>query len=217
MQPYSTYLFDADGTLIDTAELIYHCFVHSVGRFGGRTIGRDEVYRHIGLTLRAQLETYLGPLSDERYQEVRDVHMGYQRSVYPQYLRAFPGVADVLAALGEAGCTCGVVSSRMPDTLSLYLDATGLLPYFSVLISPVDTVEHKPHPAPVLEALRRLGVSADGAVYVGDASYDVECGAAAGVDTVLVGWGHSDPAALETKPTWVIQEPQELCEHVYRA
>jgi pyrophosphatase PpaX len=107
-----------------------------------------------------------------------------------------------------------VVSSRMPDTLTLYLETTGLLSYFSFLISPPDTAEHKPHPAPVLAALSRFGAPADSAVYVGDASFDVASGNAAGVDTVFVGWGHNDVHTLDTTPTWVIQEPSELCQHL---
>lgn len=211
MNAYSCYLFDADGTLIDTAELIYHCFVFSVGKYGKRQIGRDEVYAHIGMTLRGQLETYLGPLEDDRYEEVRDAHMGYQLEHYEDYLRAFPGVADMLSSLVDKGRACGVVSSRMPDTLELYLRVTGLRPCFGALISPEDTAEHKPHPAPVEAGLRALGADAGQSVYVGDATYDIESGNAAGVDTVFVGWSHNDVTAMRVPPTWIIQEPSELC------
>ncbi|MBD3243559.1 MAG: HAD-IA family hydrolase [Chitinivibrionales bacterium] len=211
MKSYRCYLFDADGTLLDTSELIYRCFVHTVKRYANRDIGRREVQSHIGLTLRAQLELYLGPLDDRRYEEVRAAHMGYQLSIYQQYLRAFPGVAEALACLRDKGCTLGVVTSRMPDTLTLYLQTTGLASYFDLLITPVDTTRHKPYPDPILAALDRLRVEPHDAVYIGDASFDIESGAAAGVDTIFVGWSHNDPGSLVVSPTAIIENPLDLC------
>ncbi len=211
MKSYRCYLFDADGTLLDTSELIYRCFVHTLEHFAGKRIERQEVQSHIGLTLRAQLELYLGPLDDRRYEEVRSAHMGYQLTIYREYLRAFPGVADALACIKAKGCACGVVTSRMPDTLTLYLEATGLASFFDILVTPVDTVRHKPHPDPVLAALRKLDMGPNDGVYVGDASFDIESGAAAGVDTIFVGWSHNDPVSLAVKPTATITDPLDLC------
>lgn len=211
MKAYQCYLFDADGTLLDTSELIYRCFVHTLERFAGRSIDRPEVQSHIGLTLRAQLEIYLGPMDDRRYEEIRAAHMDYQLSIYRDYLRAFPGVAETLACLKAQGCATGVVTSRMPDTLTLYLEATELARYFDILVTPVDTARHKPHPDPILAALRKLGMQPENSVYVGDASFDIESGAAAGVDTIFVGWSHNDPASLVVSPTAIINDPLDLC------
>jgi pyrophosphatase PpaX len=212
MRPYRCYLFDADGTLIDTRELIYRCFVHSLGRFGVKKVRREQITAGIGLTLRAQMEKYLGPLSEERYQEVRAVHMGRQLEIYPRYLKAFPGVAEGLQALKELGKSCGVVSSRMRDTLTLYLQATGLLDAMDVLVTPEDTERHKPHPDPLLAAVRKCGVRKEHVVYVGDATYDMECGSAAGVDTALALWGGNAADTMKVRPTYCLAGLGELVE-----
>ncbi len=210
MKSYRSYFFDADGTLIDTTEMIYRCFCYSLGECGRNGVSREQIVSHIGLTLRRQMELYLGPLSDERYEEVRSLHMNYQLQIYPHHLKAFPGVKEGLESLKELGKTCGVVSSRMRETLTLYLQVTGLLDYLDMIITPEDTSAHKPEPDPLLEALKRAAVRPEHAVYVGDAAFDIECGAAAGVDTVLVGWSSLDPSLLRTPPTETVSCMEDI-------
>lgn len=211
MKKYDCYLFDADGTLIDTVELIYQCFVYTCKRFGNRDIEREEVIRHVGEPLRRQVEQYLGAMDDERYESIARAHMDYQLSIYPKYLRAFPGVAETLARLREQKHTLGVVTSRRKHTLDLYLRDTGLFDCFDILITPEDTLRHKPDPEPLLEALGRLHMDAGRAVYVGDSSFDIECGARAGLDTVFVNWSHTHPDSLAYRPTFFIDHMSDLC------
>lgn len=216
MKAYRCYLFDADGTLIDTAELIYRCFEHSLGKFAKRKVGRDEIQSNIGLPLRKAMEQYLGPLDDERFAQVRDVHMRYQLAIYPRYLKPFAGVQEGIGHLKEMGKQVGVVSSRLRDTLTLYLQVAGLLDCMDIIVTPEDTARHKPEPEPLLEALKRCRVRREHAVYIGDASFDIECGAAAGVDTVFVGWSRNDPAGFSVKPTHTIATMDELTGHAHR-
>jgi len=210
MKPYACYLFDADGTLIDTVDLIYRCFVHGLGVHSQRTVTRAEVESLVGLTLRAQYERYLGPLSDQQYAVIRDTHMGYQMRIHRDHVKAFPGVAAELSRLHAAGRRLGVVSSRLRETLTLYLGETGLAPYFQTVVTPEDTQRHKPDPQPVLLALQRLQVLPGDALMVGDAAWDVECAAAAGVDSALVSWSRSDPSLMTVKPTYCIAGLGEL-------
>jgi pyrophosphatase PpaX len=210
MRSYRCYLFDADGTLIDTTELIYQCFCHSLKRFGKKNVSREQIVSNIGLTLRRQMELYLGTLTDARYDDVRQVHMNYQLKIYPTYLKAFPGVREGLESLKELGKVCGVVSSRMRETLTLYLQVTRLLDHLDILVTPEDTERHKPEPDPVLEALKRASVRREHALYVGDASFDIECGAAAGVDTALVSWSSLQLSNETVQPTHVVGSMEEL-------
>ena len=103
IKDYACYLFDADGTLLDTTELIYQCFLFTCRKYGGFEISRDRVTKNIGLTLRRQTELYLGPLDDERFKTIGGDHMKYQLSIYPQYLRLFPGVKEGLGLLRSRG------------------------------------------------------------------------------------------------------------------
>jgi pyrophosphatase PpaX len=205
MKEYSYYLFDADGTLIDTTELIYRCFVFTCKKFANREISRDEVVKNIGLTLRRQMEVYFGPLTEERFSEMAGEHMKYQVSIYPEFLRLFPTVLESLRLLRSKGKHCGIVTSRRMETLSLYLKKTGINEYFEVLVTPENTKKHKPEPEPVLEAMSLFKVKdKSGVVMVGDSEFDIECGNRAGVDTAFINWERGRPPELRNKPTYII-------------
>ena len=211
MKDYSFYLFDADGTLFDTAELIYQCFVYSCRKFGNKHITREEVFCCIGLTLRSQFEEYLGPLSQERFDEIQTEHMNYQLSIYKKYLRAFPGVAESLETLKSKEKKLAVVSSRKIRTLTIYLKETGMYDYFDALVTPNDTQKHKPDPEPALKAISILGAEKNKTLFIGDSVFDIECGRSAGVDTAFVNWSHSNGGLLKVKPTFYIDDMRELC------
>jgi pyrophosphatase PpaX len=210
MKSYACYLFDADGTLIDTTELIYRCFRNTLDTYAPLEIDRDTIVGHIGLPLRQQLEHYLGPLTDERARTITTFHMNHQLSIYTTYLKPFPGVVSALRRLKDAGKRLAVVTSRMPRTLELYLRHTGMLELFDVLVTPVSTREHKPHPAPALKALELLDGTAGEALMIGDATFDIECGSRAGTDTAFVAWSHNAPATLAIAPTYILKSPSEL-------
>lgn len=210
MKDYSCYLFDADGTLIDTIELIYRCFVHTCGVYGRPIPGRDEVVALVGLPLRKSIDRFFGPVPDGRFEEIRSTHMDYQMSIYRRHLRLFDGVADSLNALRGRGKKLGVVTSRRMPTLALYLGALDIMDCFDVLVTPESTEKHKPDPEPVLEALKQLGVQASQSVYIGDADCDIECGNRAGTDTIFVSWSNTKADRLSAKPTFVIDRLAEL-------
>jgi pyrophosphatase PpaX len=212
MKDYKFYLFDADGTLFDTAELIYQCFVHSCKKFGNKPIARKEVFSSIGLPLRNQLEKYLGPMENQRFIEIQTEHMKYQLEIYKKYLKAFPGVAQTLEVLKKKDKKLAVVTSRKIRTLTIYLRETGMYDYFHVLVTPDETRKHKPSPEPALKAISLLGAKKNKTLFVGDAIYDIECGSNAGVDTAFVNWSHNDRDALKIKPTFCIDSMKDLCE-----
>ncbi|MBD3390912.1 MAG: HAD-IA family hydrolase [Chitinivibrionales bacterium] len=206
MKDYTCYLFDVDGTLLDTAELIFRCFEYTCRRFAGIEADRDAVVRHIGLPLRRQLEVYMGPLTDERAREITAAHMEFQLSIYEKFLRPFPTVPEGMALLKRAGKRIGAVTSRKQRTLNLYLEQTALREYFDVLVSPEMTSAHKPGPEPAMKALEILGCTARESLMIGDSSFDIECGAGAGMDTAFVAWSHNDASLLPVAPTYVITD-----------
>jgi pyrophosphatase PpaX len=210
VKDYACYLFDADGTLIDTTELIYECFKYTCKRFGGFEVERDRVVALIGLPLRKQIENYLGPLDEAKAEEVSQAHMAFQMSIYERHLKLFPSVSEGLSLLKNAGKKLAVVTSRRQRTLRLYLDKMGILGYFDALVTPEMTERHKPDPQPALKALELLDCAAGEALFVGDASYDIECGAAAGTDTAFVAWSANSRNSLNTAPTYVIHDLRDL-------
>lgn len=210
MKEYTWYLFDVDGTLIDTTELIYQCFLYSCKKFANMDIDRALVMQYTGIPLRKQFEVYLGPLSNDRAEEVAAGHMEYQLSIYQNHLKLFPHVKETLQHLIAQNKHCAVVTSRMPKTLDLYLKELGIYDCFEVLISPLDTQQHKPHPQPALEALRRMGADKKPSIMIGDSVFDIQCGQAAGVDTALITWDGTMPDIKSINPTFLINDIREI-------
>lgn len=192
MKNYKAYLFDIDGTLIDTAELIYQCFKFSCKKFKNVDVKRETVLAHIGMTLRAQLETYVGTLTDKEATEIEVAHMDYQKTIYQDYLRLFPQVSETLQELKHRGSKVAAVTSRKRYSVEKYLKLLKIYDYFDLLITPESTNKHKPDPEPARVALEQLGVCGGESLFIGDTEYDIRCGASAGTDTAYVTWSNSE-------------------------
>ncbi|MBM4309378.1 MAG: HAD-IA family hydrolase [Deltaproteobacteria bacterium] len=211
MKSYDYYLFDADGTLFETTELIYRCFVYSLRKHANREIPREEIIASIGLTLRKQFEHHIGPLSDAQFDRIQADHMNYQMSIYRDYLAPCPGVPEAIEKLRAAGKTLAIVTSRKIASLSCFLRETGIYDCFSVMVTPDETEHHKPHPEPALKALELLNAAPEAALFVGDAPFDIECGQRAHTDTAFVAWSHNNPEHMPRKPTHIIYSMLDLC------
>jgi len=210
MKQYKTYLFDVDGTLLDTTELIYQSFLNTCRVYGNFEIVRSEVYKHIGIPLRTQLELYLGKKSDSEYKEIFAKHADYQKTIYKKTLKAYSGVVSGLTKLHKKGVQLGIVSSRTRDSLDRYLKHVGIFDLFTVISTPERTANHKPHPEPVLWALDQFKADAGDTIFIGDATFDIESGNSAGVDTAFVSWGHNGVEHIDCKPTYVLKEFDQL-------
>ncbi|MDA3810696.1 MAG: HAD-IA family hydrolase [Spirochaetaceae bacterium] len=210
MKQYKTYLFDVDGTLLDTTELIFQSFLNTCRKYANFEIKREEVYKHIGIPLRTQLELYLGKKSDTEYEDLFNEHRLYQQSIYKKTLKAYSGVVEGLAKLKEKDVQMGVVSSRTRDSLDRYLKYVGIFDLFSVISTPEITKNHKPHPEPVLWALEQFGAKAADTIFIGDATVDIKSGNSAGVDTAFVSWGHNSIEDIKSEPDYIVNHFDEL-------
>ncbi|MBT4090049.1 MAG: HAD-IA family hydrolase [Deltaproteobacteria bacterium] len=210
IKPYQYYLFDSDGTLLDTAELIFQSFLYTCEKYGDFTIERPRVIADIGQPLVRQIQLYLGQLPDNDLKSILDDFRDYQLSIYQDHLSVFPGVEETLRQLKNRGKKLAVVTSRKLDTTEIYLKVSRLFDFFDVIISPESTIDHKPHPAPAFKALEMLNGNGQDALFIGDAYFDIECGQQAGIDTALVSWSQNDPNSIQPAPTYIIQQMSDL-------
>lgn len=208
MKQYDSYLFDADGTLFDTVDLICACFQYISEKYTGRTMDRSVIINGIGLPLRSQLITHLG--SELDHEQILDDYLQYQLSIMGDCIKPFPHVAESLKLLKSAGKKLAVVTSRRRFSMEKILEATDTAKYFDVLVTPEDTLRHKPDPEPALKAMSLLGADKCSTVFTGDALYDICSGASAGIDTIFVNWSHAQISSLPVAPTWSIDSLQEL-------
>ena len=211
MKSYAAYLFDADGTIIDTREMICRSFVRMGEVMEAKMPPRDFIEATIGLPVTVQIPLILGEgRGEEYYAMARRAYGEHMMANYRQLLDTFPGVREGLAKLAANGKKLAVVTSRRRQSLDIFLDALDLNRYFTLKVTPEDTARGKPDPEPALLAMRLLGSRPEETVFVGDAEFDIRCGRAAGIDTVLVAWGGMDPSAWPIRPDFTARHFSDL-------
>lgn len=211
MKEYDAYLFDADGTLMDTRELIFRSFLHMGEAMGADMPPHELIHGTVGLPLVKQMRIILGEGKDEEYYaRARDEYNNFMMAHLDDYLRSFPGAVETIGALHGMGKKLAVVTSRRLHSAQLFLERLGLKRFFSVFVTPESTEKHKPEPEPALLAMAKLGAKPGETVFVGDAVFDIKCGNSAGTDTAFVVWGGMDPSEWEVRPDWIIERFEQL-------
>lgn len=209
MDKYDVYLFDLDGTLLDSIDLILRAYRHTAVAHLGESPPDDVWLRGLGTPLRAQLRdvTEDAELIETMVVTYREYHQAH----HDQSVKLYPGVLTILETLRWRGARLGVVTSKLRYGAEKGLALTGLLDHFEAIVTADEVANPKPHPEPVLTALDRLRGDAARAVFVGDSPHDIAAGRAAGVATAGVLWG---PFAHDTlrsaAPDYLVNEPQEL-------
>ena len=209
-------LFDLDGTLVDTTDLILRSFAHTFDtHYPGRLPTRDALIATFGRSLPATFREMAAgegaPDPDTATLSLLDTYRAYQHVHHDAMVQAFPGVPEMLTALRDQGHRLGLVTSKMEGFARRGLSLCGLEAHFEVGVFHDDTPRHKPAPDPLLLAAERAGVDPRGVIYVGDSTHDVAAGRAAGMRTVAVLWGPFPQSMLEAeRPDHLVTAPHEL-------
>ena len=198
-------LFDFDGTLVDTTELIYQSLRHATGEVLGREIPRDILMANVGQPLPRQMEL----IDAERAEALLESYRLHNEQHHNSLIGEFPGVEVSLARLRSSGIGIVVVTSKRRFSVEMALEKfPGLGEVVDRFVTLEDTAEHKPHPAPLLKGLEFLGgVPPEEAAYVGDSPFDVAAAKAAGVKSVAVSWGaFSEDTLRSAGPEYLVPD-----------
>ncbi len=207
--PYSTFLFDLDGTLIDSVELILSSYRHTLTVHRGSVPSDDVWLSGLGTPLWEQLKLFTD--DPDELEAMITTYRDHNISNHDAMVREYPGVLDAVRTLHGRGHRLGVVTSKVRQGAYRGLRRFEIEAYFEAIVGADDVPEHKPHPAPVLKALDLLEVQPENAIFVGDSPHDIKSGRAAGVRTVAVLWGPFRRAVLEAEePDYLVATPAEL-------
>ena len=208
MTPIQTMLFDLDGTLIDSVRLILDSYHHTLATHGLPPRTDDDWLRGLGTPLRVQFAEWK---DDPGLEAMIATYRDYNLFHHDQCVTPYPGIVDAVRAVREAGVRTGLVTSKNRPGAERGLRLCELESLMEVIVGADDVTNPKPHPEPVEKALDGLGVTRDGAVYVGDSVHDMESGRAAGVRTAAVLWGPFKRSELEhTEPDYWLERPSDL-------
>lgn len=207
--PLSTFLFDLDGTLIDSIDLILRSYRHTLKIHRGIE-PPDEIWMEgLGTPLWVQFRHWTEDPAE--IDAMVATYRAYNLEHHDALVRPYDGVVAAVRRLREKRRTLGLVTSKMRSGAIRGLRVAGLEDVFDVIVGS-DEVQHpKPHPEPVLKALEHLGAPAPDTVFIGDSRHDIECGRAAGVKVAAVLWGPFDRAHLEDlNPDYWLERPEDL-------
>jgi N-acetyl-D-muramate 6-phosphate phosphatase len=213
-------LFDLDGTLIDSApDLGAAADAMRVDR-GLPSLAADLYRPMAGAGARGMLHVAFGITPDApEFEALREEFFSnYQRRL-TQTTYAFDGVVELLEAIAAMGLPWGVVTNKSKRFTNPLVAAMPMFATASTVVSGDTTAHAKPHPAPLLEAARQMGIAPEACVYVGDDERDIVAGKAAGMQTVAATYGYlgqqSDVAAWRADVT--INSPLALLQLLAKA
>lgn len=180
-------LFDLDGTLIDSIELILNSAEYAFRDRPGHVPSSAEWLTGVGIPLATMFRRYAR--DDAEVDALIGKYREYQLANHDRLVRCYENIVDVVDGLRSAGHPLGIVTSKTGWLAQRGIDNVGLGSHFDVIIGCDMCNRHKPDPEPVHLALERLGYTPTDAVFIGDSIYDMQAGKAAGVTTIAALWG----------------------------
>ena len=208
---YDTYIFDLDGTLLNTLNDLAASCNYALRNYGFPEHSVDDVRRFVGngvrlLMCRAIPDGDNNPKFEDCYACFREHYLHHNLDTTAPY----PGIMDMIKALNANGKHIAVVSNKF------YEATRALVRHFfgeeiSVAIGERPDIHKKPAPDTVNEALRQLGVGREGAVYIGDSDVDIDTARNSGMPCISVLWGFRDREfLLEHGATTLVATPEEI-------
>ncbi|HXE56731.1 MAG TPA: HAD-IA family hydrolase [Gemmatimonadales bacterium] len=209
MATLTTFLFDLDGTILDSIGHILDSYRHTFAVHGLPPAPEEELVRGIGTPLRSQLAKQASDpaLLDALVATYREYNLKYHdERIFP-----YPGVVEAIRAIRAAGRRTGLVTSKNRQGALRGLQLAGLQYEIDVVVGCDEVENPKPHREPVDKAVALLGADPATTVYVGDSVHDMRCGRAAGVRTAAALWGPFTRGDLApTEPDYWLERPADL-------
>lgn len=204
-------LFDLDGTLLDTNDLIYDSFCTAFKEVLNMELPKEEITLLYGKPLKTSLTKYT---DDEKLLEcLVSTYRSYNVKHHDDMCKPFEGVKELLISLKDKGIKLGIVTSKRKELAIKGLELGKIMDYMNVIVSPEDTIKHKPEGEPVLKACEILNISPKEAIMVGDSPYDLLSGKAAGCFTCGVEYTALELKELaKVEPSYMIKNPLEILE-----
>jgi phosphoglycolate phosphatase len=210
-------LFDLDGTLADTAPDLAHALNKLRIDRGLEPAPYENLRPYASAGARGLIGAGFGLQPDANgYEELRIGFLSNYEAAIAVHSRLFDGVLDVLSQLENEGLAWGIVTNKAKRFTEPLVPLIGL-GHAACVVSGDTTPHAKPHPAPLLEGARRLGIDAKHCWYVGDDLRDIQAGKAAGMTTIAAAWGYcGDEGPTQWNADAIAAAPTSILELISR-
>ena len=205
MRHLELYIFDLDGTLLDSGKDIALAANYAFEKLNLKTFSEEEIISKVGYGAKKLIED----LIPEYPQEIKDKALEYYKEFYYSnpviYSKLYDGAEETLKKLKELSKKVAVVTNKYEALSTEILKKLNVIDYIDLVVGADTTSEKKPHPLPVFYTLEKLKSDKDKSIIIGDSETDVLTGKNAGIKTALVlqGYGNKD-LALSLNPDYVL-------------
>lgn len=205
-------LFDLDGTLLNTNDLIYKSFYYTFKEGLNLELSKDQITSMFGQPLQDSFKDYA---KDEELNNLIKMYKEYNESLHDNMCDAFLGVNELLNELKRRNIKIGIVTSKRDILARRGMKIANIIDYMDVIVTPECTDKHKPNREPAIYACNKLNVEPKEAIMVGDSHFDLMCGRDAGCKTCGVKYTALDIKRLEeVDPDYFIDEPMDLLDFI---
>lgn len=207
-------IFDFDGTLCDTRSNIIIAFRATMEHLGLDMRDEETCGATIGLTLRDGFKSMYPDFDDAKIdycvETYRQIFAERRKELMPDL---FPGVKETLEALRKRGHRMTIATSRLTDSLMLFMRHHGIDHYFEYAVGSDSVTHHKPHPEPALKTLAALNIAPSEAIMVGDMPVDIAMAHNAGIRAIGVDYGNATREELEAaEADWIVDSITKILE-----
>ncbi len=210
----TTVLFDFDGTLVNTNEIIKLTLNEISLKNRGKRLSEEDFDEILGKPLRdqmAHIHGFLGKESEAAYPEFLELYRSLYNKRRDSLTQEFDGIGKMLETLHEQGFKLGIVSSKGIGGIRHGLEKFGLSRYFSTILSKYDVENSKPHPEGLIKAMELMDSMPENTIFVGDSRHDLLAAKNAGIVFVLVSWTIAGYEKLKSmNPEYIIKHPMEI-------
>ncbi len=215
MAHYKAIIFDLDGTLLDTLKDLQEGTNYALRVNGMPERTLDEIRRFVGSGSRKLIERVIPGCEKEGvFEKVLEDYNFYYKDHCKDHTQPYPGIAEMLSELKQKGYALGVVSNK-PDFAVQELIPEYFPDVFASVSGERQGIAKKPAPDLIWEAMKKLNVTKEEAVYVGDSEVDLEAAENAGLPCISVSWGFKGREFLEQhNAAIIIESPAEILAHV---
>ena len=216
-QTFKAFVFDLDGTLVDTASELLAAYRKLCCELGGQEQPFDDARKLISHGSGRLVTEATGVVEgDPRWEAYRAQYLDWYEAELGTSAIPYDGLLDIVKRLDEADRRWGVVTNKFRRFAQPLMAAMKFQPPAGSLVTPCDVTKAKPHPEPILLAATQLQVAPDEMVYVGDHIRDIQAGNAAGCFTIAVKYGYIEDH--DHPDQWgadlCVDTPQDLCQWI---
>jgi len=178
-------IFDMDGTLTQTNQLIFDSFNFIVKKYQGKTLSPSEITALFGPPEEGALIPIVG---EERLPQALEEYLSFYRANHQRLARLYPGIREVLDDVKQRGKLLALFTGKGIHTTTITLEEFGLKDLFDCVVTGNDVVNHKPSAEGIRKILDRFNLNPDEAVMIGDSVSDISASRSAGVKVAAVLW-----------------------------